>query len=220
MKKRHSNRDTEEGHSSVSYSPSLSQSAGKRKHQIISRTLRKRGAIGLSVETLVIIIISLVILSGGITLMYQFIHGAEDIKGQLDQKTQDELERLLVGQGNKVTLPLHVATVQRGESHVFGLGMQNINDNTESFTISIHLNKVTDESRKDVTASVNPQNIASWALYNSAPISIESNANNKEAILIQVPKDALKGEYIFVAEVFDSKNNLYGNPQTFIVKVI
>jgi len=179
-----------------------------------------RGAIDLSIETLVIIIISLVVLSAGITLIYQFIGGAEDIKAQLDLKTQDELERLLVGQGKKVALPLHVATVPRGDSHVFGLGILNTYDATESFQVQIRLNKVTDETKADVTAQVDQLNVAGWALYNTAPVAIESNANNKEAILMQVPKDAIKGEYIFVAEVFDSKNNLYGNPQTFIVKVI
>ena len=179
-----------------------------------------RGAIGLSIETLVIIIISLVILSAGITLMYQFISGAEDIKAQLDVKTQDELERLLVGQGKKVALPLHIATIPRGDSHIFGLGILNTYETTENFQIQIRLNKVTDETKADITSQVNPQNIADWAFYNTAPVAIESNANNKEAILIQVPKDALKGEYIFVAEVFDSKNDLYGNPQTFIVKVV
>ena len=180
----------------------------------------KRGVIGLSIETLVIIVISLVILSAGITLLYQFIRGAEDIKAQLDLKTQDELERLLVGQGKKVALPLHVATVPRGDSHVFGLGILNTYDVTENFQIQIRLNKVADETKADITSQVNPLNIAGWALFNTASIVIESNANNKEAILIQVPKEAIKGEYIFVAEVFDSKNNLYGNPQTFIVKVI
>ena len=179
-----------------------------------------RGAIGLSIETLVIIIISLVILSAGITLIYQFISGAEEIKAQLDTKTQDELERLLVSQGKKVALPLHLATVSRGDSHIFGLGILNTYDTTENFKISIRVNKVTDETKADVTSQVNSLNIAAWALYNTALVAIESNANTKEAILIQVPKDALKGEYIFVAEVFDSKNNLYGNPQTFIVKVI
>ena len=185
-----------------------------------SHNLDKRGVIGLSIETLVIIIISLVILSAGITLLYQFIHGAEDIKAQLDLKTQDELERLLVSQGKKVALPLHVATVPRGDSHVFGLGILNTYDTTENFQIQIKLNKVADETKADITPQVNPLNIAGWALYNTASIAIESNANNKEAILIQVPTEAIKGEYIFVAEVFDSKNNLYGNTQTFIVKVV
>lgn len=179
-----------------------------------------RGAIGLSIETLVIIIISLVILSAGITLIYQFIHGAEEIKSSLDQKTQDELERLLVGQGKKVALPLHVATVPRGDSHVFGLGILNTYDHTENFQVRIRLNKVADESKADITSTLDPQAIAGWALFNTAAIAVESNANDKESILIQVPKDAIKGEYIFVAEVFDSKNNLYGNPQTFIVDVV
>ena len=179
-----------------------------------------RGAIGLPVETMVIVIISLVILSAGVTLIYQFISGAEDIKGQLDAKTQDELERLLVGQGKKVALPLHVATIPRGDSHIFGLGILNTYDAVENFQIRIRLNKVADETKADITSQVNAQNIAAWALFNTANVAIESNANNKEAILIQVPKDALKGEYIFVAEVFDSNNNLYGNPQTFIVKVV
>ena len=180
----------------------------------------KKGAIGLSVETLVIIIISLVILSAGITLVYQFIHGAEDIKSSLDQTTQDELERLLVGQGKKVALPLHVATVSRGDSHVFGLGILNTYDHTEKFQVQIRLNKVVDETKADITSALDKPAIIGWALYNHAAITIESNANDKEVILIQVPKDAVKGEYIFVAEVFDSKNNLYGNPQTFIVTVI
>jgi hypothetical protein len=182
--------------------------------------MNKRAAIGLSVETLVVVIISLVILAGGITLMYQFIHGAEDIKTQLDQKTQEELERLLVGQGKKVALPLHVATVARGESHIFGLGILNTRDTTENFRVNIKLSKAVDESKNDITTQVDAQAIAGWALYNTAAIAIESNANDKEAILIQVPTDAVKGEYIFVAEVVDNQNNLYGNPQTFIVTVI
>jgi len=202
MKKRHFNRDTQK-------SKLLKKSKSNTK-----------GSIGLSVETLVVIIISLVILSGGIALVYQFIHGAEDIKTSLDQKTQEELERLLVGQGKKVALPLHVATVPRGDSHIFGLGILNTYDSTENFQVRIRVSKVTDETNTDMTSKVNLQNIAAWALYNNAAIAIESNAHDKEAILIHVPKDALKGEYIFVAEVLDSKDNLYGNPQTFIVKVI
>jgi len=182
--------------------------------------ISKRAAIGLSVETLVIIIISLVILSGGIALLYQFIGGAEEIKTQLDQKTQEELERLLVGQGKKVALPLHVATIARGDSHVFGLGILNTFDLADTFFITVQLQKIADEKGVDVTAQVDLKAVEGWALYNTAPIAIESNANNKEVILIQVPRNALIGNYVFVAKVFDSKNNLYGNAQTFVVTVI
>ena len=178
-----------------------------------------RGSIGLSVETLVIIIISLVILAGGITLIYQFISGAEEIKGQLDQKTQDELERLLVSQGKKVALPLHVATIGRGDSHVFGLGILNTLDVTKHFYIQIAINKVVDEAEQDITNQVDLQQIQSWVFYDSGALSINSNDNHKEALLVQVPTSAVKGQYIFVAIVVVD-TAVYGNPQTFVVNVI
>src|SRR3989338_1661935 len=87
--------------------------------------MNHKGAIELSVNTLVVVIISLVILAGGITLLYKFIAGAEEIKADLDARTTEELERLLVQQGKKVALPLHVADVERGKTHVFGLGILN-----------------------------------------------------------------------------------------------
>lgn len=184
------------------------------------RNSNKRGAIGLSIETLVIIIISLVILSAGITLIYQFISGAEEIKGQLDQKTQDELERLLVSQGKKVALPLHVATVRRGDSHVFGIGILNTFGTSETFFILTSLNKVADEFEHDITSQINVQTVQGWVLYNTEGLSIESNGNRKESLLVQVSKDAVKGQYIFLATVVLSDGSVYGNPQTFMVTVI
>lgn len=180
----------------------------------------KKGALGLSVETLVIIIISLVILSAGITLIYQFISGAEDIKAQLDQKTQEELDRLLVTQGKKVALPLHVATVRRGESHVFGIGILNTFDENKNFFVGVHLQKVADETEQDITLQLDADEIKGWVFYNSGAIMIESNANHKEALLVQVPKAAVKGQYIFLATVLLEEGAVYGNPQTFVVTVI
>lgn len=152
----------------------------------------KKGALGLSIETLVIIIISLVILSSGITLLYQFISGAEEIKAQLDQKTQDELERLLVSQGKNVALPLHVATIQRGKSHVFGIGILNTFDAAEEFYITVALKKVADDAEQDITGQIDVQKVSGWVLYDSGALSIESNANRKEALLVQVPKEDRK----------------------------
>jgi len=186
----------------------------------IQYTMKKRGAIGLSVNVLVVIIISLVILVGGITLLYKFIGGAEEIKAELDQKTTEELERLLVGQGKKVALPLHVATVQRGDSHVFGIGIMNMKENAETFVIRITLKKVADEGLNDITQQVDQGAVVKWVLYNPAGIQVLPNDHHKESILVNVPKEAVKGQYIYTATVYDSANQVYGNPQKFFVNVI
>src|SRR3989344_8163548 len=98
-----------------------------------------KGAIELSMNMLVMIIISIVILTGGMVLLYKFIGGAEDIKSQLDTRTDSELERLLVDQGKQVALPLHTATVTRGESHVFGIGILNIGSVGNEFLLRVEL---------------------------------------------------------------------------------
>ncbi|MBU0457543.1 MAG: hypothetical protein ABH824_06045 [Nanoarchaeota archaeon] len=181
----------------------------KKKHE-------KKAAIDLSINTIVIIIISLVILAGGVSLLYKFIGGAEEIKADLDLRTQDELERLLVDQGKRVALPLHVADIERGKSHVFGIGMLNTLDNKEDFYIEIISNKVIDTSEQDVTGQ---QKVMSWLSYRTDGISIASGNNQKESILVSIPDDAIKGQYIFTATVKTTDMNSYGNPQKFIVNV-
>ena len=180
--------------------------------------MNKKAAIGLSVNMLVIIIISLVILGAGISLLYKFIGGAQDIKGQLDMKTQAELEHLLVDQGKRVALPLHVANVVAGESHVFGIGILNVDTQAHDFFINVSLSRVSDESKEDITDNVN---IDGWLLYNEELIRIQQNEHHSESILVSVPEDAPRGEYIFKARVYNNEDTTktYDNPQTFYVNV-
>ena len=180
--------------------------------------MNKKGAIGLSINAIVVIIISLVVLGGGISLLYKFISGAEQLKGDLDKRTADELERLLIDQGKKVALPLHVASVSRGDGHVFGIGILNSQDTEQSFFVNVKLRKVIDETEADITSQVSPQLVEEWVFYNTEALVISSGTHHKEAILVNVPNEALKGQYIFTATVTMS-GVTYGNPQTFYVSV-
>lgn len=174
----------------------------------------------MSVETLVVIIISLVVLAGGMTLLYKFIGGAEDTKDLLDQKTDDELERLLADQGKQVALPRNIATVERGESHVFGVGILNVDSagTGDSFTIDVNPNQGVDESGNIM--AINSDEIKSnWLLWNNGAIAISEGDHSKESILVKIPDGALKGEYIFDVLVYDAQGEQYGNKQKIVVKV-
>lgn len=182
-----------------------------------------KGALDLSMNVLVMIIISLVILGSGITLLYNFISGAEEIKAELDQRTAEELERLLVDQGERVALPLQATTLLRGENHVFGLGILNIKEEATDFEIKVELSAAF--NKQDQQLDVNNINLDEWLLYDETIFSLESNEHRKEAILVTVPKTAESGKYVFVATVVIPPCPLidadcrYGNPQTFFVTV-
>ncbi len=179
--------------------------------------MHTRGAIDLSINIIIIIIISLVILGLGVTLLFSFITGAEDIKLQLDARTDAELERLLVNQGEMVSLPFHVATIERGDNRVFVLGILNIDPAAEQFFIIVELSKALDEEMQEITPLVKEQ-AESWLLYEADALPLREHEHRKEAILVNPSKDALKGQYIYKARVY-SNNVQYGNTQTFIVNV-
>jgi hypothetical protein len=178
----------------------------------------KKAAIGLSINTLVVVIISLVVLGAGVTLLYKFLAGADDLKAELDVKTNNELERLLVNQGQQVALPLHLAELERGGKHVFGIGILNIGE-VDKFTIEVDVAKVVDGAGNKVeNLEYNPLD---WLLYTPEYISIEENEHRKESIMVNVPKEAMNGDYIFNAKVYKlSTGELYGYSQRFTVKVL
>lgn len=173
----------------------------------------KKGAIALSINMLVVVIISLVILGAGVSLLYKFIGGAEELKRSLDQRTNEELDRLLINQGQQVALPRSTAEVFRGDEHVFGIGILNI-DSRKEFSIEVHFSTGVDESGNKIDAVDETE----WLLYNSEEFSLEQNENQKEAILVIVPNNVVKGQYIFNAKVY-SENEQYGNTQKMVVVV-
>lgn len=180
--------------------------------------MNKRGALELPINVLVTIIIALVILASGITLLYKFIGGAQNIKGQIDERTNAELERLLVDQGKQVALPLHTAIIERGSTHVFGIGILNIGS-LRQFQLQVELSKVVDIQEQDITSEVDKIQVEEWLLYDPEPILLAENEHRKEPILVNVPADALPAQYIFNAKVILEDGKQYGNTQKFIVTV-
>jgi hypothetical protein len=184
----------------------------------------KKAAIGLAINTIVIVIISIVILGAGITLMRNMIGGADDIKAQLDQQTEAELERLLIDQGKKVALPLHTTTIEAGESHVFGLGILNIDESVygNAFEIEVSYSSSFNEDGDDPPATYDP---LSWVLYDTEKLTVTENEHHSEAILVNPLEDTPKGTYIFDVKVFQwngvpaDHGPQYDNTKKFYVTV-
>ena len=177
----------------------------------------KKGALELSVNMLVTVIISLVVLAGGITLLYKLLGGAGEIQSTLDKQTQEELERLLVDQGRQVVLPYHSATIERGKNHVFGLGILNIGERKE-FQVVVSLVKVVDKDNQDITATIERAAVDNRPLYDHNPKAIVESQHDTWQILIAVPNDALSGQYIFDVRAMTGEQQ-YGNAQKIIVQV-
>lgn len=180
--------------------------------------MNTKAAISLSINVLVIIIISLVILGAGIAFLYNLFHWGTSFKAELDEQTKQQLEQLLVDQGKRVALPLYSVDLYPGEDHVFGLGILNIGGEglTDRFTLEIKAVKVIGE--ETITDPGYLTYMESWLLYNQEEMVIKENEHRSEPIHVSVPKDARKGQHIFNARVLNNGQQ-YDNLQKFYVNV-
>ncbi len=182
--------------------------------------MNSKGAIGLSINVIVLIIISLVILALGINLLYTFIEDTNQLHGDIDERTKQELEKLLIQGGNLVALPFDNVDLLPSQSHSFGLGIRNIRGEGD-FQVRVILARMAVPDNPDLLADNQQQKddiVNKWLLYNTGNIPLKEHDSHTETILVTVPADTLPGKYIFRVEVRKSGQE-YANPQLFIVNV-
>ena len=171
--------------------------------------LNKKGAIGLSMNVLVVIIISIVILAGGITFLYKFIDLSSGEQEKLDQRTAQELERLLTEEGKQVVLSLNSVSLYPNEEKIFGVGVLNVGDYGPDFFVSI--------SFDDRSVEI-PNDPEKWFLYSNAPFRLEEGGSYKSPVMLTVPKGVKEGKYIVNIEIIENGQR-YGNLQKFTLIV-
>jgi hypothetical protein len=171
-------------------------------------------AIELSINFLVVVIISMVILSTGILLIKRYFGVAEEIKTQLDEQTIAHIEELL-DQGDIVAMPLKRKTIESGNSDIFGLGVININEANTFFNVNIALSKLVKEDKTTLNPADLNYNPEDWLLYEKS-FNLEFKENKKIAIRLAVPDGVYQGTYIYDVEVL-ANNNRYGFTKMYVV---
>ena len=195
----------------------------KNNHPKLNKylTFNKKGSIGLSVEMLVVVIISIVILTSGIVMLKGFIEKTDQTKNLLDQKVEAELEKMLIDDGKQVAIARKTADIERGGNYVFGIGIMNTKKDVDSFHPKVQFKTATDAQNKGL--EIDSAEIEKWLLYDLNSQRIKQWENDKIGILVSVPEDAIKGEYIFNARIYEGETEdesiQYGNTQQIIVNV-
>jgi len=173
--------------------------------------MKKKG-IQLSMNFLVTIIIALVILASGILLVNKFFENSKKIAEDLDQRTKDELNRLL-DQGQQIVIPFSTQTIKKGRSHIFGVGVLNINPQNQ-FKIEIEFSRAEDQNKNRIPNVI----IDDWFTYDNSLFSLDKNQRDTKKVLVTVPNEAQKGTYIFNVLV-SNNDGAYDNLKKIIIMV-
>jgi hypothetical protein len=174
----------------------------------------KRGGVSLGVNLIVVLIISAVVLGLGIAFIFTLMEGADKFTGDIDQRTEDELSRILIGQGRKVALHPTAVPLTRGEDESLGIGIMNLLPDDTEFTTEIEFSAAVDPTGKAILLESSEE----WFNYFNEPISIKNQEHQSVLIVLQPPKNAISGKYIFNVRVY-SGTEQYGNTQKLEVNL-
>ena len=104
-------------------------------------------AIELSINFLVIIIISLAVFGMGILFVNKIFFAAGKKVAEMDSQTKEELARLL-DSGDKVAMPFFQKTVIHGNTATFGIGVLNTLGSPKAFTVVVKFDEAFDKEDK------------------------------------------------------------------------
>lgn len=156
--------------------------------------MKKKG-IELSINVLVVIILSIFLLIMGVAFFRNLLTGADKIKKSYDQRTAEELENLLT-QGERVAIPFTRKDIRKGNTIVFGLGIYNMLGHNSYFKVDVQCSTAfvgTTEYSYYCNLFTGGNNL----LYNQMDLEIKNNKRHKMPIVITIPSSAQVATYIF-----------------------
>ncbi len=177
----------------------------------------KKAAIELSMNFLVVIIISIVIVGLGMILFFNLKGNAEDYKDTIDQQTQEQLKALMLNNNYKVAVYPNQLTIDNGKGEMVGLGIKNEFNEKREFTIeliSVKYYETSDSTADDIdTWNVNEQ---TNEIQFYQPSFIKPKEQKTTGILIKMPSNAVSGEYVVTLKILEGSKD-YGVVKIYII---
>lgn len=101
------------------------------------RPTGKRGAIELSMTTVVIVVIGITLLTLGLRWIYNIFGGLESTQTQLHKLSEEEILRLFEGSDNSINMPQAIVSIEQGKKAKIAVYIRNILEETHSFKYGV-----------------------------------------------------------------------------------
>lgn len=176
----------------------------------MNKLQKNRKGIELSMNFLVVVILSIVILSMGIVFVTRLFSEAAKIPDSLNQKTEAEIARLLTS-GERTAIYPSEMTIPRGKDEVFGLGILNIASDNDEKCFYVNAKVSDDAVAKDGVTPINNLEQKIGTAMVKHDYVIENKDKQNILILAKVNSDAESGTYIIDVQPFRNAINADGS---------
>ena len=147
----------------------------------------KRGAIELSMTTIIIGVIGVTILTLGLRWIYDIFGGLEEQQQELERLTKDQITEILGGSDEAINIPTSVIEgIKKGESYNLRMTARNKYSETHAFKYDIAV--------ESAPAGISPDAVGKNILWSEQQITITSGDGFRDFIIIDT-KDFPLGTY-------------------------
>ena len=175
----------------------------------------KRG-MELAVNTLVVLILGIVLLSGALTLVYKVYDAAIVMPEEMNKQTEDQLFSMLLSSKQKVAVLENVKDSQRKKTAVYAVAFQNHLEGIEhTFHVEVEQNAAPD----GVTNCGTHPDYAPCpeAHFLDEGYTLKRYDSKAVYVGLYVPKEATPGEYIYNVNIMNESVELYGRTKIHVI---
>ncbi|MFP4112170.1 MAG: hypothetical protein ACLFPQ_01210 [Candidatus Woesearchaeota archaeon] len=162
--------------------------------------MNKRASLELSVNFLVMLIISIVVFGFGIYFLTQTGAGLSKASEEISREAETQIEALL-DSGEQIIIYPEELEIKKGQTDVFGVGILNtVRMSKTEFIIGVWPNAYINLRGEtfDCTQGECPAVLEEWTYGTDFPVeTLEPNENVKINVPVQVKGDISPGVYIF-----------------------
>jgi uncharacterized protein (UPF0333 family) len=173
----------------------------------------RKGAIELSVNFIIVIILSIVVLVSGLTLFFRMMSDVQTTVGTLDIQTKANIKNMMLSNNYRTAVYPTDEEIPNNDAQLFGVGITNIYDEKTNFTIM--LSSVKYYARTAVGELKNPVSNY-YNITSGGKVEVAPHDQVVKEILLKMPKGSLKGQYVYTISVVNGTNS-YGTLQVYII---
>ncbi len=150
--------------------------------------IKKRGAIELSMTTIIIVVIGITILTLGLRWVYNIFGGLESQRQKLIEATEEEIRKTFGDSDDPINLLTSAISIEQDKFYDLSVGLKNTYGEPRNFKYDIEI--------IDAPQNVQPSQILSWFRWDKSEIRLNSGELYTDSVSID-PKDAPLGVYKF-----------------------
>jgi hypothetical protein len=171
---------------------------------------KNKKAMELSINFIVMLIIALVVFGMGLILFRQFFTSAEEIRQNLDDQTRKELEAKMMSSSEEVVVYPTQFTVKKGRGDVIGVGILNIQNIPQTFTISAVFQQGYNREGDslDISCTTDPTQCP-IQVKSSIARTVQPNKREVFDVPFKVSNSIASAKYSVLIEVGSAKNLVY-----------